>query len=121
MPERTDLPRGTVCFLFTDAEGSTRLWERDPAAAAAALGRQEALLRAAVAGHGGAVFKAVGDGLCAAFGGRRRPSPPPWPGSGRCSGRTGRRWGCRGRCGCGWPCTRGRPRPGRAATTWGRR
>jgi class 3 adenylate cyclase len=35
-----DLPRGTVTFLFTDIEGSTRLWERDRAAMANAADRK---------------------------------------------------------------------------------
>jgi predicted ATPase/class 3 adenylate cyclase len=62
-----DQPSGTVTFLFTDIEGSTRLWERHPAAMASALARHDALLRATVAGHGGCVFKTVGDAFCAAF------------------------------------------------------
>jgi class 3 adenylate cyclase len=32
----TELPHGTVTFLFTDIEGSTALWERDPQGMAAA-------------------------------------------------------------------------------------
>ena len=34
-----DLPRGTVTFLFTDIEGSTRLWERDRVAMGTAVVR----------------------------------------------------------------------------------
>ena len=64
MPE---LPSGTVAFLFTDIEGSTRLWEQQPGAMASALARHDALLREAVEGHGGRVFKTVGDAVCAAF------------------------------------------------------
>ena len=45
----TDLPRGTVTFLFTDIEGSTALWERDRAAMHAAVERHVALLDAAIA------------------------------------------------------------------------
>src|SRR5688572_27069254 len=60
-------PRGAVTFLFTDIEGSTRRWERDQAAMAAALARHDALLRAAIEEHGGHVFKTIGDAFCAAF------------------------------------------------------
>src|SRR5437868_14155017 len=57
----------SVTFLFTDIEGSTRLWERDPAAMRVALERHNALLHAAIEQHGGEVFKTVGDAFCAAF------------------------------------------------------
>jgi predicted ATPase/class 3 adenylate cyclase len=60
-------PAGTVTFLYTDLEGSTRLWERDPQAMRAAVARHDALIRQAVAAHQGHVFRTVGDGLCAAF------------------------------------------------------
>ena len=58
---------GTVTLLFAEVEGSTRLWEKYPAAMPAAMERSEALLREAIAGAGGTVFAAVGDGLRAAF------------------------------------------------------
>ena len=61
------LPSGTVTFLFTDIEGSTRLWERHPEAMRLALGRHESLLRESIAARGGHVFKTVGDAVCAAF------------------------------------------------------
>ncbi len=61
-------PTGTVTFLFTDIEGSTRLWEQFPQAMAAALARHDALLRQAIEAHGGYVFKTMGDAFCAAFG-----------------------------------------------------
>jgi len=57
----------TLVFLFTDVEGSTRLWERGHDDAREALSRQEARLRVTVEGHGGRVFKSVGDGICAVF------------------------------------------------------
>jgi predicted ATPase/class 3 adenylate cyclase len=56
-----------VTFAFTDIEGSTQRWERDPAAMDAALQRHDALLHAAVRAHDGRVFKTVGDAFCAAF------------------------------------------------------
>jgi class 3 adenylate cyclase len=62
-----DLPRGTVTFLFTDVEGSTALWERDRAAMRAAVTQHLALLREAIATHGGVAFKTVGDAVQAAF------------------------------------------------------
>ena len=61
------LPTGTVTFLFTDLEASTRLWEEQPEAMRAALARHDEILRVAVADHGGAVVKTTGDGLHAAF------------------------------------------------------
>ncbi len=60
-------PTGTVTFLFTDIEGSTRLWERDASAMRQALARHDEILRFAIEGRGGHVFKAVGDAFCAAF------------------------------------------------------
>ena len=63
----TALPTGTVSFLFTDIEGSTRLWEAHDAAMRAALARHDALVRRAVENAGGQVFKTVGDAFCAAF------------------------------------------------------
>jgi len=60
-------PTGTVTFLFTDIEGSTQRWERDPDAMAAALRRHDVLMRDAIEAHGGYVFKVVGDAFCATF------------------------------------------------------
>ena len=62
-----DPPTGTVTFLFTDIEGSTKLWEKSPAGMKAALARHDTLLWEAIEGHGGFVFKTVGDAFCAAF------------------------------------------------------
>lgn len=60
-------PRGTVTFLFSDIEGSTRLWEDHPARMAEALAAHDSLLRKAVEVHHGYVVKTTGDGLLAAF------------------------------------------------------
>jgi predicted ATPase/class 3 adenylate cyclase/tetratricopeptide (TPR) repeat protein len=64
MPE---LPTGTVTFLFTDLEGSTRLWEQFPDAMQPALARHDEILRAAVASHDGQIVKSTGDGIHAVF------------------------------------------------------
>ncbi|HZO91340.1 MAG TPA: tetratricopeptide repeat protein [Chthonomonadaceae bacterium] len=61
------LPTGTVTFLFTDIEGSTKLWEEHPEAMRQALAHHDALLQTAVESHNGHVFKTVGDAFCAAF------------------------------------------------------
>src|SRR5215470_14938918 len=61
------LSSGTMTFLFTDIEGSTRLWEEQPDTMRLALARHDALLRAAIETNGGTVFKTVGDAFCAAF------------------------------------------------------
>jgi predicted ATPase/class 3 adenylate cyclase len=62
-----ELPAGSVTFLFTDVEGSTRLLGLYPKAYAAALLRHDALLRRAVARQNGVVFETVGDAVYAAF------------------------------------------------------
>jgi predicted ATPase/class 3 adenylate cyclase len=61
-------PSGTVTFLFSDIEGSTQLWESVPESMRSALERHDALVRAAIEGHGGYVVKTTGDGAHAAFG-----------------------------------------------------
>ncbi|MCC6792568.1 MAG: tetratricopeptide repeat protein [Thermomicrobiales bacterium] len=60
-------PSGLLTFLFTDVEGSTRLWETHPEAMAAAIARHDALLRAVIEERNGYVFKTIGDAFCAAF------------------------------------------------------
>jgi len=42
------VPSGTVTFLFTDTEGSTRLWQAAPDAMRQGLERHDAILRATV-------------------------------------------------------------------------
>ena len=61
------LPSGTVTFLFSDIEGSTRLWEEHPEAMRLALARHDELLRQAIEDNYGVVFKTIGDAFCAAF------------------------------------------------------
>src|SRR5215471_8157045 len=61
------LPAGTVTFLFTDIEGSTRLLQEHPRVMGEALARHHDLLREAVESNGGVVFETLGDGVYAAF------------------------------------------------------
>jgi predicted ATPase/class 3 adenylate cyclase len=56
------LPTGTVTFLFTDIEGSTKLWEKHPEAMRQALRRHHALAAAEIEGCGGLVIKRQGEG-----------------------------------------------------------
>src|SRR5215217_7324717 len=63
----SSLPTGTVTFLFTDIEGSTKFWERSPEAMQRALARHDQILREAVEERDGYVFKTVGDAFCCAF------------------------------------------------------
>ena len=60
-------PGGTVTFLFTDIEGSSRMWEKSPERMRTALARHDRILRSAIEAHWGHVFKTVGDAFCAAF------------------------------------------------------
>ena len=63
----TNLPTGTVTFLFTDIEGSTRLWQEQPQAMAVSHERHDAILRQAIESHHGYVMEIVGDAFAAAF------------------------------------------------------
>ena len=70
-------PSGTVTFLFTDIEGSTRRWEAEPSVMQAELARHDELLGSVVAAHGGWLFKHTGDGICAAFASPHAARSPP--------------------------------------------
>ena len=59
-------PTGTVTSLFTDIEGSTKLWEQHPEAMRKALARHDTILRTAIEDSGGYVFKTIGDAFCCA-------------------------------------------------------
>jgi class 3 adenylate cyclase len=61
------LPTGEVTFLFTNIEGSTRLWEQHAEARRLTLARHDALLHAAIEAHQGHVFKTMGNAFCVAF------------------------------------------------------
>jgi len=60
-------PTGTVTFLFTDIEGSTRRWDQESEAMKIALARHDTILRSSIEAHGGHVFKTVGDAFYSAF------------------------------------------------------
>jgi predicted ATPase/class 3 adenylate cyclase/DNA-binding CsgD family transcriptional regulator len=86
------LPTGTVAFLLTDVEGSTRSWEADPDAMASAMDRHNELLDEIVARYGGvsppaqgegdsivAAFPRASDAVQAAREAQRSLSAEPWP------------------------------------------
>jgi class 3 adenylate cyclase len=60
-------PSVITTFLFTDIEGSSRLWEQEPVRMPSALAQHDALARGAVERHRGTVVKMIGDGMHAAF------------------------------------------------------
>jgi predicted ATPase/class 3 adenylate cyclase len=62
-----ELPSGTVTFLFTDIEGSTRLLRRLGRRYAEVLGEHHRLLRAVFAEHGGREVHTEGDAFFVAF------------------------------------------------------
>ena len=64
MPE---YPSGTVSFLFTDIEGSTKRWEANRQAMGEAVERHFALLHTAITAQDGVLFKTIGDAVQAAF------------------------------------------------------
>jgi predicted ATPase/class 3 adenylate cyclase len=61
-------PSTPLTFLFTDVEGSTRLWEQHPAEMRSALERHDEILRACIESRDGYVFTTAGDSFAASFG-----------------------------------------------------
>ena len=57
-----DLPSGTVTFLLSDIQGSTRLWELSSEAMASALARHDSILGSIISERGGTVVKSRGEG-----------------------------------------------------------
>ncbi|HEY6057588.1 MAG TPA: adenylate/guanylate cyclase domain-containing protein, partial [Candidatus Limnocylindrales bacterium] len=93
-------PSGTITFLFTDIEGSTRLWEQFPDHMKGALERHDAILRGAIEAAGGDVVKTTGDGMMAVFvraadavaasvAAQRRLASEPWADTGPLRDRMG--------------------------------
>lgn len=62
-----DSQPGRCSILFTDIEGSTEWWDRDPAFMIAALAEHDEVLVDAITSRGGRVLKHTGDGVCAVF------------------------------------------------------
>jgi predicted ATPase/class 3 adenylate cyclase len=63
----SQLPSGTVTFLFTDIQDSTRLAREHRDAWETLRSRHHALLHPAMLVHNGHVFQIIGDGFCVAF------------------------------------------------------
>lgn len=63
----SELPSGTVTFLFTDIEGSTRLAQEQPAAMPALLARHNDILTQCIEAQRGFIFRVVGDSFAASF------------------------------------------------------
>src|SRR4026208_767024 len=61
------LPSGTVTFLFTDIEDSTKLWEMYPEAMHSGLAKHDAILKKAIETNHGQIIKTTGDGIHAVF------------------------------------------------------
>lgn len=61
-PPSHPLPTGTLTFLLTDIEGSTRLWEQHPVGMRSAMARHDKLIEAIVVQHRGAIVRPRGEG-----------------------------------------------------------
>jgi class 3 adenylate cyclase len=61
-PVVRSLPTGTVTFLFTDVEGSTRHWEQHPEQMRQALIRHDALIESCVERYAGLLVRPRGEG-----------------------------------------------------------
>ena len=60
-------PTGTITFLFSDIEGSSRKWEQQPEAMRVALAQHDRMLRQVFEAQGGYIFKTAGDAFYVAF------------------------------------------------------
>jgi predicted ATPase/class 3 adenylate cyclase len=60
-------PSGTVTFLFTDIEGSTKLAQEHRELWESLRARHHAILQSAMDAHHGYVFQIIGDAFCVAF------------------------------------------------------
>src|SRR5436190_13902829 len=67
MSARAELPRGTVTFLFTDIEGSTRLLKQLRNRYEEALAEHQRILRKSFDEHGGREIDTQGDSFFVAF------------------------------------------------------
>src|SRR6266545_5172061 len=67
MGDQNQFPSGTVTFLFTDIEGSTKLAQEHPKEMPELLARHDAILNQSIEAHHGFVFRIVGDSFSAAF------------------------------------------------------
>src|SRR5574341_1296774 len=63
----SSLPSGTVTFLYTDIEDSTRLWQEQPEAMSHAHALHDRILHEAIEANRGYVFQIVGDSFSVAF------------------------------------------------------
>ena len=63
----SNLPSGTVTFLFTDIEGSTQLWEKNPEDMKVAIANHDSILREVIESNHGFIIKTTGDGVHAVF------------------------------------------------------
>jgi predicted ATPase/class 3 adenylate cyclase/DNA-binding CsgD family transcriptional regulator len=89
---KMSMPVGTVTFLLTDIEGSSRLWEGDDGSVGSAVARHYEILDGAIARHGGvrpveqgegdsvvAAFARAGDAVAAALDAQRALTEETWP------------------------------------------
>jgi predicted ATPase/class 3 adenylate cyclase len=60
-------------FLFTDIEGSTKLWENFPQVMPAVIRRHDTIIKEALARYGGRIIDHMGDGVYAVFEGECQP------------------------------------------------
>jgi class 3 adenylate cyclase len=128
-PRLAALPTGTVTFLFTDIEGSTRLLQRLGDGYAAVRDAYAAILRRAIEVGGGGEVGTEGDSLFVAFrsparaveatvAAQRDLAAHDWPMEGPLRVRTGcipARGSWAGRTTSAWTCS-GRPESPRRAT-----